>query len=172
MKIAIELSDPDQAVLDQLVKATSNYYTLAEKLYLAEYDQLESNRARLVFVDKAMHDELQEQLRAACANSLAGVKVMNLKDFLPKPEQVVVLKMVDHLREVVGLFTTIPRQEPGNNPSMHHLVWMLDQIQWDTTQSLTKKHRWIGYIQGVLIERGIMDMTTERNITRDILRGH
>jgi len=172
MKIAIELSDPDHASLDQLVKATSNYYLTAEKLHLAEYDLLDPNRARLVFVDKATHDEMQARLRASCANSLSGVKVMNLKDFLPTPEQAVVLKMVDHLREIVGLFTTTPRQEPGNNPSMHHLVWMLDQLQWDSTQSPTKKHRWIGYIQGVLIERGIMDMATERTITRDILRGH
>ena len=35
---------------------------------------------------------------------------------------------------------------------------------------LLKLNRWLGYIQGVLIERGITDVTTERDWTRPLFR--
>ncbi len=53
-----------------------------------------------------------------------------------------------------------------------HLMWMLDRIRYDETQSLTSKHRWLGWIQCVLT--GVHKVTSvqaERDFTRNILQG-
>ena len=55
--------------------------------------------------------------------------------------------------------------------SKEHLLWMLEEIQCNVEQSLTKKHRWLGYIQGILIAFDILDVDQERNITRPLLNG-
>ena len=48
---------------------------------------------------------------------------------------------------------------------------MLEEIEYNEEQSLTKKHRWLGYIQGILIAFNILDVDEERNITRPLLNG-
>lgn len=55
--------------------------------------------------------------------------------------------------------------------SKEYLFWMLEEIEYNEEQSLTKKHRWLGYIQGILIAFGILDVDEERNITRPLLNG-
>lgn len=55
--------------------------------------------------------------------------------------------------------------------SKEHLFWMLEEIEYNEEQSLTKKHRWLGYIQGILIAFSILDVDEERNITRPLLNG-
>lgn len=52
-----------------------------------------------------------------------------------------------------------------------HLLWMLNEIEFNNDQSETKKHRWLGYIQGILISKGVFNVIDERNSTRDILNG-
>ena len=52
--------------------------------------------------------------------------------------------------------------------SKEHLFWMLEEIEYNEEQSLTKKHRWLGYIQGILIAFEILDVDEERNITRPL----
>lgn len=52
-----------------------------------------------------------------------------------------------------------------------HLMWMLEQILHNETQSLTKKHRWLGFVQGVLCLQGTLDVDTERNLTCNIFNG-
>lgn len=52
-----------------------------------------------------------------------------------------------------------------------HLIWMLNELSNNQHQSLTKKHRWLGYIQHSLITAGFTDVMTERDYTRDIFKG-
>ena len=52
-----------------------------------------------------------------------------------------------------------------------HLLWMLYQILEDTQQSFSKKHRWLGYVQGVLCFTEVLDVDEEREFTRDIFKG-
>ena len=53
-----------------------------------------------------------------------------------------------------------------------HLIWMLVQIQEDESQELTKKHRWLGFVQGVLCYYcGYTTVEDERNFTRDVFAG-
>lgn len=55
--------------------------------------------------------------------------------------------------------------------SASHLRGMITQLRYDTSQSLTKKHRWLGYIQGVMCAHGLIDVDTERDWTRGLFRG-
>lgn len=52
-----------------------------------------------------------------------------------------------------------------------HLLKMLDEIKNNSTQSPTKKHRWLGYVQHALIVAGITSVDAERDFTRDIFNG-
>jgi hypothetical protein len=59
----------------------------------------------------------------------------------------------------------------GEHTGLDHLLEMIKLIGKDKRQSLTKKHRWIGYIQGILIAKGLTNVHDERNYTRGILKG-
>lgn len=63
----------------------------------------------------------------------------------------------------------LPRE--GDETSEFHLLWMLNEIFFNKEQSLTKKHRWIGYIQAILVSKGYTTVMEEREATRDILSG-
>lgn len=52
-----------------------------------------------------------------------------------------------------------------------HLLWMLDELESRHEQSLTKKHRWLGFIQGVMVDRQLIDVDEERDHTRPIFMG-
>lgn len=63
-------------------------------------------------------------------------------------------------------------EEPfGDKTSRGHLIWMLDEISTNLEQSVTKKHRWFGFVQGLLIAYGYTTVDRERNYTRDIFNG-
>lgn len=55
--------------------------------------------------------------------------------------------------------------------SGEHIIWMLEQLAKDKKQSVTKKHRWLGFIQGVLIANGVTSVDAERELTRGIFNG-
>lgn len=52
-----------------------------------------------------------------------------------------------------------------------HLIWMLEELASNEEQSDTKKHRWLGYIQGILIANGLTTVADEREFTRKIFNG-
>jgi hypothetical protein len=63
----------------------------------------------------------------------------------------------------------------GYNPflpdtaSYDHLVWMLENgIERNYEVPVDKTGRWIGFVQGVLICRGVMDTNDERDRTRSL----
>lgn len=64
----------------------------------------------------------------------------------------------------------IPLKE-GCETEDYHLLWMLQELIHNKEQSETKKHRWLGFIQGVIISKGYSTVTEERLMTRDILNG-
>ena len=51
-----------------------------------------------------------------------------------------------------------------------HLLWMLDQIR-EKKVTGEKAHRWIGYIQGILVARGVTTVNEERKKIKEILGG-
>lgn len=64
------------------------------------------------------------------------------------------------------------RSEGGlKETTIPHLLWMLTELQTSTSMSETKRHRWLGYVQGVMVMRGFITVDEERESTRSIFRG-
>ena len=59
--------------------------------------------------------------------------------------------------------TALCQPDPGT--SLPHLVWMLEEIE-KGSMPMDKQCRWLGFVQGILIERGYTDTQTERDFTR------
>lgn len=68
-----------------------------------------------------------------------------------------------------------PFQTPAQNCDMpfsgQHLMWMLEAVRDSETMPDTKKHRWLGFVQGVLSYQGLINVDEERDITRPIFNG-
>lgn len=64
-----------------------------------------------------------------------------------------------------------PHNIPEGSTDPSHLLWMLHELKINNDMSETKKHRWLGFIQGCLIKDGILDLVSERNRTRPVLNG-
>lgn len=54
---------------------------------------------------------------------------------------------------------------------LSHLKWMLDEIVGNDAQSIIKKHRWLGFVQSVLIAKKLTTVDRERDFTRDLFNG-
>lgn len=63
------------------------------------------------------------------------------------------------------------KQIEGDETNPLHLLWMLQQIETNVNMSLTKRHRWLGYIQGILVSHGVFSVQEEREYTRPIFKG-
>lgn len=59
----------------------------------------------------------------------------------------------------------------GDKTNSDHLMWMLEELQAPSGMSLTKRHRWLGYVQGVMVAGGLLNVDVERDITRGIFKG-
>lgn len=57
-------------------------------------------------------------------------------------------------------------EDPGT--SYAHLRWMLMQLRSPMTKG--KANRWLGFVQGLLIERGHTTVRAERAFTRPLLK--
>lgn len=59
----------------------------------------------------------------------------------------------------------------GDETNDIHLIWMLTELLCNEEQSYSKKHRWLGYVQGVMTMKGYINVLNERELTRPILNG-
>lgn len=64
-----------------------------------------------------------------------------------------------------------PEPTPGHPFDDSHLYWMLNELLYNKEQSTTKKHRWLGFIQGVMAVKGYIEVNEERDLTRPYFRG-
>lgn len=77
----------------------------------------------------------------------------------------------DDLRQrYFDLLNCTPIENPNEPLNDTHLAWMLTKLS-DDTMSETKKHRWLGYIQGCMAYRGFITVNEERDNTREVFKG-
>lgn len=57
----------------------------------------------------------------------------------------------------------------GNEMDPEHLNWMLNELYGP--MAVDKANRWLGFIQGALIAKGVTTVSIEREVTRPILTG-
>lgn len=75
------------------------------------------------------------------------------------------------IERYASMLITHPEFHEDAEQNTRHLLWMLKELQTNRDQSLTKKHRWLGYIQRAIIEQGLTTVLAEREFTRDIFKG-
>ncbi len=75
-------------------------------------------------------------------------------------------QLLDHYTQLIQSGPEIQ----GDDYNSAHLLWMIDQLRTEA-MSLTKKHRWLGFIQGVVIVHGLTQVSQERDFTRAIFAG-
>lgn len=63
-------------------------------------------------------------------------------------------------------------QDPDGSDDPDHLMWMLATLKVGKGMSLTKRHRWLGFVQHALKQMGIFSVKTERDRTRSIFNGN
>lgn len=63
------------------------------------------------------------------------------------------------------------QRDPDGSVAPGHLLWMLEMLISDPAMTLTKRHRWLGFIQGCLIKDNVINLQDERNVTRDVFAG-
>ena len=64
-----------------------------------------------------------------------------------------------------------PDNTHDEKTDIKNLIWMCEEILDNgNTMPIDKVARWVGYIQGCMIMRGILTTETERNITRPLFR--
>ncbi|ELL7856302.1 hypothetical protein AAGG91_002682 [Salmonella enterica] len=68
------------------------------------------------------------------------------------------------------ILDTRAENDTDHPTSRHHLSWMLNELSSDT-MSETKKHRWLGYVQGCMVSQNLINVEDERNATRNIFNG-
>lgn len=90
-----------------------------------------------------------------------------LNDIITRYKQILATQIDLKIPNTIYTLVPIPNDETNDI----HLSWMLNQIRYNTTQSETKKHRWLGYVQGVMICKGYLNVSIERELTRNIFNG-
>jgi hypothetical protein len=68
------------------------------------------------------------------------------------------------------LLNCSPVEDSNSALNDSHLAWMLTELS-NPDMSETKKHRWLGYIQGVLAAKSHIIVNDERDATRDVFKG-
>lgn len=81
--------------------------------------------------------------------------------------QEILLLKIDHIDGSI----LDPKPLENDETNDLHLLWMLLEILVNEDQSDTKKHRWLGYIQGVMVMKGYITVMDEWDATRDVLNG-
>lgn len=86
--------------------------------------------------------------------------------------------MDEKLRQVLPeltepLLQLVRSSDEATNPpprtSLANLDFLLTRMVSDETLPIDKTQRWLGFVQGVLAARGILDVDAERDRTREIL---
>lgn len=82
--------------------------------------------------------------------------------------------VVDHYREMIKADTvkyrTIGQKLPPEQDLLH-LLWMLDSIDNAIEQSITQKHRWVGFVQCALVNLGFTAAAPSQDWSREVLNG-
>lgn len=76
--------------------------------------------------------------------------------------------------EVCDHYETILLKLPADasETGASHLLWMLRELQDDWNgMSETKRHRWLGYVQGVMVMKNLITVDDERTRTRQLFNG-
>ena len=81
----------------------------------------------------------------------------------------IITRYQDMLRMHISVGTAGRYGLNGTETSFDHLLWMLSEIR--TITDPLKAHRWLGFVQGVMICAGLTTVQAERDFTRPYFKG-
>lgn len=76
------------------------------------------------------------------------------------------LELLHRYEDLLGNIASDDGQSEDKT-SNRHLCWMLQRIS-KMKNTDPKLHRWLGFVQGVMAVRGLIDVDEERDLTRHI----
>lgn len=87
--------------------------------------------------------------------------------------RIIAVQYASLLKERLWEFRATDTEPFDSNTGVRHLIWMCEQVVEHTGYvprewSITKLHRWIGYIQGVMTARGFTTVERERQEYKDL----
>jgi hypothetical protein len=105
-----------------------------------------------------------------------AAKVLKIKAHYSKTDSVKFLVLLEVTRRYLAMIRVDQGRDWnedrfGDKTSVGHIKWMLEELESNMEQSITKKHRWLGFIQGLLIAYGFTTVDREREMTRELFRG-
>lgn len=77
-------------------------------------------------------------------------------------------KLISRMIHIIEAYNVKPKKHERGSTELEHLLWMLHAI-YSQDKFLTKRYNWLGFIQGVLVCKNIIDINHERDIMREIL---
>lgn len=80
-------------------------------------------------------------------------------------------QVLNHYRTIIKNKGDLLPVEGNQYATKEHLLSMLDTLEEDRAQQVSKKHRWLGYIQGTLCAFNLTTVDAEREYTRRIFNG-
>lgn len=136
-------------------------------------------RASLLDDDYSIEEGLEDYNNQQVEVNMTPKWLQNLKDNAVQPvsgDKTIPQELLDKYRQdCINLLppnsVIVVEQKPGEETHPIHLIWMLQQIASDQTMSQTKRHRWLGYIQGILVSKGAFTVEEEREYTRPMFNG-
>lgn len=76
-------------------------------------------------------------------------------------------KLVSRLISTVEAYGIKPKKHDRGSTELEHVLWMLYEI-YTQKKPLSKRYNWLGFIQGVLVLKNIIDIKHERDIMSQI----
>lgn len=81
-------------------------------------------------------------------------------------------QLADEYLSILSAEGHVSKQDPDGSDTPAHLMWMLQTLKEGKGMSLTKRHRWFGFVQDALKNLGMLTVKAERERTRGIFNGN
>ncbi len=160
---------------DQLEEARTLFYAFhrdAERSFKRYSDEAGSihkavrHFIEMVFADPEILSTYDKELNSKSVNDVFDV----FKEELSRKEPIHGNFYNDIRQRYFSILDVEPDCSSSHQTRDEHLAWMLTKLS-DDDMSDTKKHRWLGYIQGCMVMKGYLSVEYERNATRPIFNG-
>lgn len=76
-------------------------------------------------------------------------------------------QLVNHCKRVMLQLPPEPEKCTGSETSVAHLRWMLRQVPVHAQKDVEKAHRWVGFVQGVMVGQGATTVKEMRAAVSD-----
>lgn len=162
----------NSAEIAQARKVFEMYFREPDRIYdLVSTQKLEAHKSVLflfdhLFLGSGTLEELDFDLYSRSVNT--AYTIFKEEQHRSKP---IHGNFYNDLRQrYYEMLDTVPNANSDLPTEDSHLAWMLTELSSDE-MSETKKHRWLGYIQGCMTMKGYLVVNEERDATRPVFKG-